>query len=79
MKEFKKVKKGFSKNLTEMFSKTMFHNVPNILKYIDEIEDKRKRVQYPMRYLIMSEMMMFLSEGKSQRFIETAYNETNWC
>ena len=78
MKEFKKVKKGFSKNLTEMFSKTMFHNVPNILKYIDEIEDKRKRVQYPMRYLIMSEMMMFLSEGKSQRFIETAYNETNY-
>ena len=47
MKEFKKVKKGFSKNLTEMFSKTMFHNVPNILKYIDEIEDKRKREQYP--------------------------------
>lgn len=78
MKEIKKVKKEFSRNTTEVFTKTMFHNIPNILKYIDEIKDKRKRIYYPMRYLFMSEMMMFLSEGKSQRFIETAYKGTNY-
>lgn len=31
-----------------------------------------------MRYLIMSEMLMFLSEGKSQRFTETAYEDTKY-
>ena len=56
----------------------MFCNVPNILKYIDEIKDVRKRIYYPMRYLFISEMMMLLSEGKSQRFIEKAYKYTNY-
>ena len=31
-----------------------------------------------MRYLIVSEMLMFLSEGRSQRFTETAYEETKY-
>ena len=31
-----------------------------------------------MRYLIFSEMLIFLSEGKSQRFIETAFKDTNY-
>ena len=34
------MKKEFSKNTTEVFAKTMFHYVPEILKYIDEIEDQ---------------------------------------
>lgn len=72
------MKRGFSKNTTEVFTKTIFHYAPEILKYIDEIEEPRKRHDYSMRYLIMSEMLMFLSEGKSQRFTETAFEETNY-
>lgn len=78
MRKIKKEKRGFSKNTTDIFTKTMFHNVPNILKYIDEIKDERKRIYYPMRYLFISEIIMLLSEGKSQRFIETAYKNTNY-
>lgn len=72
------MKQEFSKNTTEVFTKTIFHYVPKILKYIDEIKDPRKTYDYSMRYLIMSEMLMFLSEGKSQRFTETAYNDTKY-
>lgn len=72
------MKKEFSKNTTEVFTKTIFHYVPEILKYIDEIKEPRKRLDYTMRYLIMSEILMFLSEGKSQRFTETAYTETKY-
>lgn len=72
------MKKEFSKNTTEVFVKTIFHYVPEILKYIDEIKEPRKRLDYTMRYLIMSEMLMFLSEGKSQRFTETAYEDTKY-
>ena len=72
------MKMEFSKNTTEVFAKTIFHYVPEILKYIDEIKEPRKRHDYSMRYLIMSEMLMFLSEGKSQRFTETAFEETKY-
>ena len=72
------MEKEFSKNTTEVFTKTVFHYVPKILKYIDEIKDPRKTHDYSMRYLVMSEMLMFLSEGKSQRFTETAYKDTNY-
>ena len=72
------MKKEFSKNLVEVFGKALFHYVPKIMNYIDEIEDKRKSRVYTMRYLIISEMMMFLSEGKSQRFTETGFQETNF-
>ncbi len=72
------MKQKFSKNTTEVFTKTLFHYVPKIRKYIDEIDDPRKRSDYSMRYLIISEMLMFLSEGKSQRFTETAYKDTNY-
>ena len=72
------MKKEFSKNTTEVFAKTMFHYIPEILKYIDEIEDPRKYHDYSMRYLIISEMLMFLSEGRSQRFTETAYEDTRY-
>lgn len=72
------MKKEFSKNTTEVFAKTIFHYMPEILKYIDEIREPRKRWEYSMRYLIISEMLMFLSEGKSQRFTETAYEDTNY-
>lgn len=72
------MKREFSKNTTEVFTKTIFHYVPKILKYIDEIKEPRKRHDYSMRYLIMSEMLMFLSEGKSQRFTETAFEETKY-
>ena len=72
------MKKEFSKNLVEVFGKALFHYVPEIMNYIDEIEDTRKSCVYTMRYLIISEMMMFLSEGKSQRFTETAFQETNF-
>ena len=72
------MKKEFSKNTTEVFTKTIFHYVPEILKYIDEIKDPRKSWHYSMRYLIFSEMLMFLSEGRSQRFTETAYEETKY-
>ena len=72
------MKKEFSKNTTEVFAKTIFHYVSEILKYIDEIKEPRKRHEYSMRYLILSEMLMFLSEGKSQRFTETAFEETKY-
>lgn len=72
------MKKEFSRNTTEVFTKTIFHYVPEILKYIDEISDPRKRNEYSMRYLIMSEILMFLSEGKSQRFTETAYKDSKY-
>ena len=72
------MKREFSKNTTEVFTKTIFHYVPEILKYIDEIKEARKRHGYLMRYLIMSEILMFLSEGKSQRFTETAFEETKY-
>lgn len=70
------MKREFSKNTTEVFTKTIFHYVPELLKYIDEIKEPRKRHDYSMRYLIISEMLMFLSEGKSQRFTETAFEGT---
>ena len=60
------MKREFSKNTTEVFTKTIFHYVPEILKYIDEIKEARKRHGYSMRYLIMSEILMFLSEGISK-------------
>lgn len=72
------MKKNFSRNTNEVFAKTIFHYVPKILKYIDEIKDPRRRHDYSMRYLIMSEMLMFLSEGKSQRFTETAFEDTKY-
>ena len=72
------MKKEFSKNTTEVFAKTTFHYVPELLKYIDEICEPRKRYEYSMRYLIMSEMLMLLSEGKSQRFTETAFENTKY-
>ena len=72
------MKKNFSKNTTQVFTKTIFHYIPEILKYIDEIKDPRKTYDYSMRYLIMSEMLMFLSEGKSQRFTETAFEDTKY-
>ena len=72
------MKKEFSRNTTEVFMKTIFHYVPEILKYIDEIRDPRKRNEYSMRYLIMSEILMFLSEGKSQRFTENAYKDSKY-
>ena len=72
------MKRVFSKNTVEVFAKTLFHNVPDFLKYIDEIKDQRKRKDYSMKYLITSEMMMFLSEGRSQRFTETAFKETKY-
>ena len=72
------MKKEFSRNTTEVFTKTIFHYVPEILKYIDEIRDPRKRNEYSMRYLIMSEILMFLSEGKSQRFTENAYKDSKY-
>ena len=72
------MKKEFSKNTAEVFTKTMFHYVPEILKYIDEIKDPRKDWYYSMRYLILSEMLMFISEGRSQRFTETAYTDSNY-
>lgn len=72
------MKKEFSKNTTEVFAKTIFHYVPELLKYIDEICEPRKRNNYSMRYLIMSEMLMFLSEGKSQRFTEKAFENTKY-
>ena len=72
------MKKEFSRNTTEVFMKTIFHYVPEILKYIDEIREPRKRNEYSMRYLIMSEILMFLSEGKSQRFTENAYKDSKY-
>ena len=72
------MKKIFSKNTTEVFTKTLFHYVPEILKYIDEIKEPRKKYRYSMKYLIISEMLMFLSEGKSQRFTETAFEDTKY-
>ena len=72
------MKKEFSKNTIEVFVKTIFHYVSEILRYIDEIKEPRKRYEYSMRYLIISEMLMFLSEGKSQRFTETAFEETKY-
>ena len=72
------MKKEFSKNTTEVFTKTIFHYVPRLLKYIDEINEPRRRNDYSMRYLIMSEILMFLSEGKSQRFTETAYKDNKY-
>ena len=37
------MKKEFSKNTTEVFTKSLFHFVPKILEYIDEIKEERKR------------------------------------
>lgn len=72
------MKKKFSRNTTEVFAKTIFHYIPEILKYIDEIKEPRRTYDYSMRYLIMSEILMFFSEGKSQRFTETAFTETKY-
>lgn len=72
------MKQEFSKNTTEVFAKTIFHYVPEIRKYIDEIKDPRTRKDYSMRYVVMSEMLMFMGEGRSQRFTETAYNDSKY-
>lgn len=56
----------------------MFHYIPEILKYVDEIKEPKKSCDYSMRYLIMSEMLMFLSEGMSQRFTGTTYKDSSY-
>ena len=72
------MKNNFSKNTIQVFAKTIFHYIPEILKYIDEIKEPRKTYDYSMRYLIMSEMLMFLSEGRSQRFTDTAFEDSKY-
>lgn len=72
------MKKEFSDNAVELFAKTLFHYVPNILSYINEIKDPRKSCTYKMNYLIMSEMCMFSSAGGSQRFTQTAFKDNNF-
>ena len=37
------MKKEFSNNTIEVFAKTIFHYIPEILKYIDEIKDPRRK------------------------------------
>ncbi len=43
------MKKISTQNTTEVFAKTLFHYVPEILKYIDEIKDPRKKYCYSMK------------------------------
>ena len=43
------MKKNFSGNTTQVFTKTIFHYIPEILKYIDEIKDPKKTYDYSMR------------------------------
>ena len=38
--------KAFSKNTVEVFGKVLFHYVPDIMKYVDEITDERARKNY---------------------------------
>ena len=54
------MKQGFSKNTLEVFAKTIFHYVPEILTYIDEIKELRKIHDNSKRYLIMSEVLKIL-------------------
>lgn len=72
------MKKCFSNNNCESFFKTIFHYVPKVLSYVNEIKDSRKIKKYSMRYLIFSEMCMLASRGGSQRFTETAFNNENF-
>ena len=44
------MKKEFFTNTTEVFAKTIFHYVPEILKHIDEIKEPRKGPDYSMRF-----------------------------
>ena len=44
--------KGFSKNTVEIFGKTLFHYIPDIIKYIDEIQDMRKKKYYTTRFYL---------------------------
>lgn len=52
--------KEFSKNPVEIFGKVLFHYLPDIMKYIDEIKEERVRKLYSMRYVFVSEMRKFL-------------------
>lgn len=52
-KDGRMYEKAIFKNTTEVFTKTIFRYIPQILKYIDEIKEPRKRHNYSMRYLIM--------------------------
>lgn len=42
------MKKEFSQNTAEVFAKTIFHYVPELLRYIDEIKEPRKSYDYSM-------------------------------
>lgn len=72
------MKKCFSNNNCESFFKTIFHYVPSLLSYVNEIKDNRKTKKYSMGYLTFSEMCMLASGGGSQRFTETAFNNENF-
>lgn len=67
-----------TKSELNVFAKVIKHNVPNFKEIIREIPDPRKKKKYSLEYLIMSELMMFMSGGGSQRYTERAYNDSNY-
>ena len=54
------MKKDFSTNTTEVFAKTIFHYVPELLKYIDEISEPRKRHDYEKKARLLNEVFDYV-------------------
>ena len=71
-------KQIFSNNAASTYIKSLSCIIPNLQKYIGEIPDQRNRCIYSMNYLIYSEILMFASGGKSQRFTEIGFKNTKF-
>lgn len=73
------MKRTISNHTLKTLVKTTKHFFPNFLDLIKQLTDPRKaRIKYPLENIILIELLNFLTAGKSQRHVESAFNEENF-
>ena len=72
----------YEKNFLQKYNRSICENPISLYTWNTKVyrwnKRPKKKICYSMKYLIISEMLMFLSEGKSQRFTETSYKDTKY-
>ena len=66
------MKNKFSKNTTEVFAKTLFHYVPEILKYIDEIKEP---IQVEVKTRYSSKVAKATIEQNGENQVKVIFDE----
>lgn len=82
MKKYTKDGGMYEKGIFKKYNRSIYENNVSLYTRNTKVYRWNKRTKkkhdYSMRYLIMSEMLMVLCEGKIQRFTETAYKDTKY-